>query len=123
MQTQNHPQDGFTLVEVIVVAVIVAILSAVAVPIYLSYKTNSIENQANNIATSIGTFCHACGIGSGRCRIDEPATMESSGQMSCDANSTTITIPQQFRISLICEEVRVWSLAEVGISSLRVPLK
>jgi len=33
--------EGFTLVEVIVVAVIVAVLAAVAVPLYLNYVTSS----------------------------------------------------------------------------------
>ena len=36
---------GFTLVEVIVVAVIVAILAAVAIPLYLTYVQDSRVNQ------------------------------------------------------------------------------
>jgi prepilin-type N-terminal cleavage/methylation domain-containing protein len=45
-------QKGFTLVEVIVVAVIVAVLAAVAIPLYLGYIESSKVNIANNTAGS-----------------------------------------------------------------------
>lgn len=43
---------GFTLVEVIVVSVIVAILAAVAIPIYTGYINDAALNQANNEAAN-----------------------------------------------------------------------
>lgn len=50
-------QKGFTLVEVIVVAVIVAVLAAVAVPLYLGYvrdsRTNVCQNNAGTIAGAL----------------------------------------------------------------------
>jgi type IV pilus assembly protein PilA len=52
--------NGFTLVEVIVVAVIVSILAAVAIPLYLNYITDSRGNAAANAAGSIASFCGAC---------------------------------------------------------------
>jgi prepilin-type N-terminal cleavage/methylation domain-containing protein len=49
---------GFTLVEVIVVAVIVLILAAVAIPLYQGYITDSrqsaVENAAGSIASALG---------------------------------------------------------------------
>ena len=50
-------QKGFTLIEVIVVAVIVAILAAVAIPIYNAYVNSSRQNVVNNTAGSLATFC------------------------------------------------------------------
>lgn len=53
-------QKGFTLVEVIVVAVIVAILAGVSIPLYLGYINNSRENAAANAAGSAASFAAAC---------------------------------------------------------------
>jgi type IV pilus assembly protein PilE len=50
-------EQGFTLVEVIVVAVIVAVLAAVAIPLYNGYIRDSRTNVCqNNAATIASTF-------------------------------------------------------------------
>ena len=51
-------QKGFTLVEVIVVAVIVAVLAAVAIPLYMGYIKDSRINVGNNVG---GTLASAGG--------------------------------------------------------------
>lgn len=48
-------QKGFTLVEVIVVAVIVAVLAAVAIPLYMGYIRDSRVNVCQNTAASIAS--------------------------------------------------------------------
>ncbi|MGA2507149.1 MAG: prepilin-type N-terminal cleavage/methylation domain-containing protein [Chitinispirillaceae bacterium] len=55
---QVRKEKGFTLVEVIVVAVIVAVLAAVAIPLYMGYIKDSRINVGNNVA---GTISSACG--------------------------------------------------------------
>lgn len=62
MQTNNKlkRQSGFTLVEVIVVAIIVAALAGVAIPMYTSYVTSSRTNAAANAAGSVASFAGAC---------------------------------------------------------------
>jgi type IV pilus assembly protein PilA len=57
-------EKGFTLVEVIVVAVIVAVLAAVAIPLYIGYINDANVNAANNAAGSCASFV-AAGINSG----------------------------------------------------------
>jgi type IV pilus assembly protein PilA len=52
-------KKGFTLVEVIVVAVIVAILAAVAIPLYIGYVNSSRQNVVDNAAGSLASFCGA----------------------------------------------------------------
>lgn len=52
-------RKGFTLVEVIVVAVIVAVLAAVAIPLYLGYVESSKANVANNLAGSAASYLAA----------------------------------------------------------------
>lgn len=53
-------QRGFTLVEVIVVAIIVAALAAVAIPLYNNYVATSKNNAAANAAGSLASFMGAC---------------------------------------------------------------
>jgi prepilin-type N-terminal cleavage/methylation domain-containing protein len=52
-------EQGFTLVEVIVVAVIVAVLAAVAIPLYMGYIKDSRINVANNTAGTVASQCGA----------------------------------------------------------------
>lgn len=52
-------QKGFTLVEVIVVAVIVAVLAAVAIPLYIGYINDSNRQAAQNAAGSLLSFISA----------------------------------------------------------------
>jgi type IV pilus assembly protein PilA len=61
MNSKNlKKQQGFTLVEVIVVAIIVAALAAVAIPLYNGYVTSSRNNAAANAAGSVASFMGAC---------------------------------------------------------------
>ena len=52
-------EKGFTLVEVIVVAVIVAVLAAVAIPLYMGYIRDSRVNVGNNVGGSLSSACGA----------------------------------------------------------------
>ncbi|MDB5103255.1 MAG: hypothetical protein JWP91_944 [Fibrobacteres bacterium] len=58
--SNSKSQQGFTLVEVIVVAIIVAALAAVAVPMYTSYVSSSRVNAASNAAGSVASFMGSC---------------------------------------------------------------
>ena len=57
MQSRIHKNSkGFTLVEVIVVAVIVAVLALVGIQLYQGYVTESRRNTAENLAASAAGF-------------------------------------------------------------------
>lgn len=66
MQKLLKNNKGFTLVEVIVVAVIVLVLAAVAIPLYTSYVRDSriaaASNIAGSIATTLGTVVSQNGV-------------------------------------------------------------
>jgi type IV pilus assembly protein PilE len=62
---KGKPQNGFTFVEVIVASVIVAILAAVAIPIYSGYITNQrmevVKNMAQTAAMAENIFFRRTG--------------------------------------------------------------
>lgn len=49
-------EKGFTLVEVIVVAVIVAVLALVSIQLYQGYVTEARKNTAENLAASAASY-------------------------------------------------------------------
>ena len=93
--------EGFTLVEVIVVAVIVAVLAAVAVPLYLNYVTSSRNQVALNCAGSIATFCAACQNGGGAVG-GLTTTPQNNFPVTCtggSGNGTKLTVPASLNAS------------------------
>ena len=53
MQVRRRENQGFTLVEVLVVVVILAILAAIAVPIYLQYVASARAGEAQEAIGAI----------------------------------------------------------------------
>ena len=64
MKHIHNGSKGFTLVEVIVVAVIVAVQAAVAIPLYIGYVNDSTVNMCTNLAADLATAVSS-GINSG----------------------------------------------------------
>jgi type IV pilus assembly protein PilA len=101
-------QQGFTLVEVIVVAIIVAALAAVAIPLYNGYVTSSRNNAAANAAGSVASFMGAC-ITQGGTAADTSGTALTDGDdltgpatLTCFTDTTLarITIPKDVIITI-----------------------
>ena len=76
-------QKGFTLVEVIVVAVIVAVLAAVAIPLYNGYIFDSRTNVCENTAASIASAFTAA--------VQQDATFDGTVQ----SGAVQVTVPSQ----------------------------
>lgn len=98
-------QSGFTLVEVIVVAIIVAALAAVAIPLYNNYVSSSRNNSAANAAGSVASFMGACLSQTGAVTpaaaaaaggFDGPLTLTCT--FGTPAVTTTISVPTGIHI-------------------------
>jgi len=99
----QREEKGFTLVEVIVVAVIVAILASVAIPLYLGYVRESRINECENAASSVATFCGACANITGT--LSPTGNITPGATITCTnpanpANSTTMVTPARITINI-----------------------
>jgi prepilin-type N-terminal cleavage/methylation domain-containing protein len=98
-------QRGFTLVEVIVVAVIVAILAGVSIPLYLGYINGSRDNAAANAAGSAASFGAACINGGKEFSLltEHPVRGNGSTALTCKDGDSTIAqlvVPTDIKLDL-----------------------
>jgi len=103
MQKLLKNNKGFTLVEVIVVAVIVLVLAAVAIPLYNGYIRDSRQASVENAAGAIASGCGAAVQTDGDCEIEDEATETDAGKIkltTASGSASEIIIPKGMDVSI-----------------------
>ena len=100
MCTQNG-KKGFTLVEVIVVAVIVAVLALVGIQLYTGYVADARQNTAENLAASAAGYL-ATERNRGATAITVGATVSGTIAVTPAAGvtATSFTIPSTATLNI-----------------------
>jgi prepilin-type N-terminal cleavage/methylation domain-containing protein len=105
----NKSQRGFTLVEVIVVAIIVAALAGVAIPMYNNYVTTSRSNAAANAAGSVASWLGQClsqqgavsGITTSQTSGSAPITITCTATVNGAATAiSTMALPPKIKFTI-----------------------
>ncbi len=112
-------KKGFTLIEVMVVAVIVAILAAVAIPAYRNYISRSANNVAKNVAGTVAQGV-ATWIAEHPNETHSTGTMTGPNTWEIDKN-ISVKIPEYVTITVAKDKITA-SHTTKGTSTVSVPL-
>lgn len=127
MRTKRLNNKGFTLVEVIVVAVIVAVLALVAIQLYTGYVREARINTAENLAAAAAGFLQSA-YNSGT-DVDEITTTQfaaTTGAKWTDttgANDKIFQVPSNAKVTITDTLVKAQIGTEAGDTSKSYPWK
>ncbi len=106
MRTKKLNNKGFTLVEVIVVAVIVAVLALVAIQLYTGYVNSARKNTAENLAASAAGYLQSVYNSTGN---DSLGDIDSGGSWSVtlsSGDSVTFVSPSNAIVDVVNDSVQ-----------------
>ncbi len=110
MRTEKMLQhkSGFTLLELMVVVSIVAILSAIAIPLFLDYQTSAFDAQANSDLRNAAN-------------AEEAYFLSSGGYLDCTNDDCVANLPHFRRSNTVNIEITannaVGSPSWIGVAS------
>lgn len=86
---KRHKPEGFTLVELLIVVVILGVLGAIGIPAYLNQVDIARENSAEQAVMAAAKSCAALQV-TGDTESYEPPSLDVTG--NCNEGESTFTV-------------------------------